>query len=93
MHGQFDELTLVLPLIRHYEADNIELPRLALLDVIKLKMKELELLPSYLTKVIGSEEDVNLFLAGKNALSNKTLRALCNKLYIRIPLNDNSLIK
>ena len=90
---EFDELTLVLPLIRHYEASNIELPRLALLDVIKLKMKELELLPSYLTKVIGSEEDVNLFLAGKNALSNKTLRALCNKLYIRIPLNDNSLIK
>jgi antitoxin component HigA of HigAB toxin-antitoxin module len=89
---EFDELTLLLPLIRHYEADNIELPRLAIVDVIKLKMKELEMNPSYFTKVI-SEEDVNLYLAGKSALSNKTLRALCKKLYILIPLNDNSLIK
>ena len=90
---EFDELALLLPLIRHYEAGNIELPRLAILDVIKLKMKELEMPASFLTNVIGSEEDVNLFLAGKNSLSNKTLQALCNKLYIRIPLNDNSLIK
>jgi antitoxin component HigA of HigAB toxin-antitoxin module len=90
---EFDELALLLPLIRHYEASNIELPRLTLLDVIKLKMKELEMPASFLTNVIGSQEDVNLFLAGKNSLSNKTLQALCNKLYIRIPLNDNSLIK
>jgi antitoxin component HigA of HigAB toxin-antitoxin module len=90
---EFDELALLLPLIRHYEAGNIELTRLAILDVIKLKMKELEMPASFLTNVIGSEEDVNLFLAGKNSLSSKTLQALCNKLYIRIPLNDNSLIK
>lgn len=90
---EFDELALLLPLIRHYEASKIELPRLALLDAIKLKMKVLEMIPAYLTKAIGSEEEINLFLAGKNAPSDEVLQAICDQLYIRIPLNDNSLIK
>jgi antitoxin component HigA of HigAB toxin-antitoxin module len=90
---EFDELTLLLPLIRHYEASNIELPRLAILDVIKLKMEILGMIPSHLTFIIGSDEEADLFLAGKNTLPNKTLKAVWNLLCIRIPLNDQSLIK
>ncbi|MDN5286240.1 MAG: hypothetical protein JWR38_2514 [Mucilaginibacter sp.] len=91
--AEFDELALLLPLIRHYEATNIELPGLALLDVIKLKMEILGMIPSHLTFIIGSDEEANLFLAGKNTLPNKTLKAVCDLLCIRIPLNDQSLIK
>ncbi len=90
---EFDELVLLLPLIRHYEACYIELPGLALLDVIKLKMEILGITPPYLTPIIGSEEEVNLFLTGKNILPDKILKAVCKLLYIRIPLNDKSLIK
>jgi antitoxin component HigA of HigAB toxin-antitoxin module len=90
---EFDELALLLPFIRHHEATNIELPRLALLDVIKLKMEMLEMNPSHLTFIIGSDEEVNLFLTGKNTLPDKTLKTVCKLLCIRIPLNDKSLIK
>jgi antitoxin component HigA of HigAB toxin-antitoxin module len=90
---EFDELSLLIPLIRHYEACYIELPGPALLDVIKLKMEMLEMNSSHLTFIIGSEEEVNQFLTGKNTLPNKILKAVCKLLYIRIPLNDKSLIK
>lgn len=90
---EFDELALLLPLIRHYEATNIKLPDVALLDIIKLKMEMLQMIPSHLTFIIGSDEEANLFLAGKNVLPNKTLKAVWNLLRIRIPLNDQSLIK
>jgi len=90
---EFDELASLLPFIRHHEATNIELPQLALLDVIKLKMEMLEMNPSHLTFIIGSDEEVNLFLTGKNTLPNKTLKTVCKLLCIRIPLHDKSLIK
>ncbi|MBB6110347.1 hypothetical protein SAMN05421821_106155 [Mucilaginibacter lappiensis] len=90
---EFGEPSLLLPLIWHYEATNIELPRLALLDVIKLKMEMFEMNPSHLTFIVGSDEEVSLFLTGKNTLSEKKLQAICDLLYILIPLNDKSLIK
>ena len=90
---EFDELSLLLPLIRHYEASNIELPPLAIWDVIKLKMEQIDMPSSYLVRTIGSQPEVDLFLAGKNTLSDKTLQAICDQLFIRIPLNDQSLIK
>ena len=90
---EFDELASLLLLNTNYEASHIELPRLALLDVIKLKMEMLEMNPSHLTFIIGSDEEVNLFLTGKNTLPNKILKTVCKLLCIRIPLNDKSLIK
>jgi antitoxin component HigA of HigAB toxin-antitoxin module len=90
---EFDELALLLPLIQHYEASHIELPRLVLLDVIKLKIKELDMPSSFLISTIGSQEEADLFLAGKNTLPDKTLQAISDLLFICIPLNDKSLIK
>ena len=91
--SDFKELALLLPLIRHYEATNIEFPRLAILDAIKLQMKMLEMNPSHLTFIIGTEEEANLFFTGKDTLPPKTLQAICDLLFLRIPLNDKSLIK
>jgi len=56
-------------------------------------MEMLEMNPSHLTFIIGSDEEVNLFLTGKNTLPNKTLKTVCKLLCIRIPLHDKSLIK
>jgi hypothetical protein len=83
----------LLPLIRHYEAGHIELPRLAIRDAIKLKMTELEIPSSFLPDTIGSPEEIDLFLAGEGTLPEKNLQAVCDLLFIRIPLNDKSLIK
>jgi antitoxin component HigA of HigAB toxin-antitoxin module len=56
-------------------------------------MQMIELPTSALQKNIGSQQEVDQFLMGKSTLPEETLQAICDFLFIRIPLNDNSLIK
>jgi hypothetical protein len=90
---EFDELALLLPLISHYEASNIELPPLAIWDAVKLKMEQIDMPSSFLVRAIGSQDETDQFLAGQISLSEQTLQEVCDLLFLRVPLNDQSLIK
>lgn len=85
---EFNELALLLPLIKHYEDSNIVLPELNPLDAVKLRMRDQKLTRPFLTKIIGSEDLVNLFLSGKETLPPSVLENLYNRLKISFLLND-----
>ncbi|MDN5286241.1 MAG: hypothetical protein JWR38_2515 [Mucilaginibacter sp.] len=80
---EFDELNLLLPLIKHYEDSKLVLPQLDMADVIRHEIKSFDMLKPLLNPVIGNEDDVNLFLAGKKQLSEETLKAACGVIGIR----------
>jgi antitoxin component HigA of HigAB toxin-antitoxin module len=80
---EFEELSSLLPLIKHYEDTKLILPELDISDVIRLTIKNFNLLRPMLKPIIGSEEKVNLFLAGEQRLPEETLKLICNSLGIR----------
>ncbi|SDE12294.1 hypothetical protein SAMN05216464_10436 [Mucilaginibacter pineti] len=80
---EFDELALLIPLIVHYEQSKLILPEIDMLNVVKYMMKELEIIPQYLTPFIATEEEIRLFLAGQQPLGDKALRKLYKMLSIR----------
>jgi hypothetical protein len=73
----------LLPLVKDYEDMKLNLPELAVLDVIRLTIGNFDLLRPLLTPIIGNEEEVDLFLTGKLQLSKATLELICNTIGIR----------
>jgi HTH-type transcriptional regulator / antitoxin HigA len=81
---EFAEIELLLPLIKNYEENKIALPALDPVALAKVRMKELQLTPQHLASLAGEEEEeMNLFLEGKKALSTDALRKLFHHLGIR----------
>jgi antitoxin component HigA of HigAB toxin-antitoxin module len=80
---EFEELSSLLPLVKHYEDTKLILPELDISDVIRLTIKNFNLLMPMLKPIIGSEEEVDQFLAGKQLLPEETLKLICNSLGIR----------
>jgi hypothetical protein len=73
----------LLPLVKDYEDMKLNLPELAVLDVIRLTIGNFDLLRQLLIPIIGNEEEVDLFLTGKLQLSKATLELICNTIGIR----------
>jgi antitoxin component HigA of HigAB toxin-antitoxin module len=80
---EFEELSSLLPLVKHYEDTKLILPELDISDVIRLTIKNFDLLRPMLNPIIGRQEEVDLFLAGKQQLPEETLKLICNNLGIR----------
>jgi HTH-type transcriptional regulator/antitoxin HigA len=74
--AEFDELASLIPSLEVYEDLHFKLPELNPRDVIALEMKKRKEIPLYLAPIIGTEEDVELFLQGKKDLSDEVLREL-----------------
>lgn len=80
---EFEELELLLVLVKDYEDKNIVLPELDPIEVVKLKMEEKGLKAKDLEPIIGSKGHVSLVLAGKRDLTLKMAKAL--HLFLGIP--------
>lgn len=80
---EFEELSSLLPLVKHYEDTKLILPELDISDVIRLTIKNFDLLRPMLKPIIGRQEEVDLFLAGKQQLPEQMLKLICNNLGIR----------
>jgi HTH-type transcriptional regulator/antitoxin HigA len=80
---EFEELSSLLPLVEHYEDTKLILPELEISDVIRLTIKNFDLLKPMLKPIIGQEKEVDLFLAGKQQLPEETLKLICNSIGIR----------
>lgn len=80
---EFDELDKLIPLIAHYEQSKLGLPELKMLDVVKYKMEMLEITPQSLPHFVGTPEEIDLFLAGKQSLPDEKFDRLCNLLWIK----------
>jgi len=76
----FDELATLIPLIRSYEAQYIRLPQLDLSSAVKSRMEEFQIQPEQLPSLIGSREEIDLFLSGKQSLAEEQLRPLLKML-------------
>jgi antitoxin component HigA of HigAB toxin-antitoxin module len=80
---EFEELNLLLPLVKRYEDTKLSLPKLDIADVIRLTIKNFNLLRPMLIPIIGSEEEVELFLTGKHQLQEETVELICNTIGIQ----------
>jgi antitoxin component HigA of HigAB toxin-antitoxin module len=80
---EFDELAKLVPLIAHYEQSKLGLPKLTMLDVVKYKMEMLEIMPQSLPDFVGTAEEIDLFLAGKQSLTDEKLERLYDFLWIK----------
>lgn len=72
----FEELELLLVLVKDYEDKNIVIPRLDPLEVVKLKMQEKGIKVKDLENIIGSKGHVSLILSGKREITLKMAKAL-----------------
>lgn len=73
---EFEELELLLVLVRDYEDRHIVIPELDPLEVVKLKMEEKGLKAKDLESIIGTKGHVSLVLSGKRELTLKMAKAL-----------------
>ena len=73
---EFEELELLLILVKDYEDKHIILPELDPIDVVKLKMEEKGLKQKDLEPYIGSKSHVSLVLSKKRDLTLKMVKAL-----------------
>lgn len=80
---KFEELELLLVLVKDYEDKHIVMPALDPIEVVKLKMEEKGLKPKDLEPIIGSKGHISLILAGKRELTLKMAKAL--RLFLGIP--------
>lgn len=74
--SEFEELELLLILVKDYEDKNIVVPELDPIEVIKLKMEEKGIKAKDLEPIIGSKGHVSLILSGKRELTLKMARSL-----------------
>lgn len=80
---EFDELELLLLLIKDYEDKHIFLPAVNPLEVIKERMKEKGIMPKDLVKVIGSKGHVSSVLSGRREITLTMASKL--KKYFQLP--------
>jgi len=77
--AEFDELASLIPSLEVYEELHFKLPELNPVDVIGLEMRKRKEIPLYLAPIVGTEEDVELFLQGKKSLSDEVLKELYSR--------------
>lgn len=80
---EYEELELLLVLVKDYEDKNIIIPDLNPIEVIKLRMEEKGTKPKDLEPIIGSKAHVSLVLSGKRELTLKMAKSLHK--YLGIP--------
>lgn len=73
---EFEELELLLVLVKDYEDKNIIIPELDPIEVIKLKMEEKGVKAKDLESIIGSKGHVSLVLSGKRELTLQMAKSL-----------------
>lgn len=73
---EFEELELLLILVKDYEDKNIVIPELDPIEIIKLKMEEKGIKAKDLEPIIGSKGHVSLILSGKREITLKMARSL-----------------
>ena len=79
---EFEELELLLVLVKDYEDKHFVLPDLDPIEVVKLKMYERGLKAKDLEPVIGSKGHVSSILSGKREVTLKMAKALSSFLGI-----------
>ena len=80
---EFEELELLLVLVKDYEDKHVVIPELDPIEVVKLKMEEKGLKAKDLEFIIGSKGHVSSVLSGKKDLTLKMAKALHN--FLQIP--------
>ena len=80
---EFEELELLLVLIKDYEDKYIQIPDLEPLEVVKLKMEEKGLKSKDLVPIIGTKGHVSAVLSGKREITLKMAKAL--RVFLGIP--------
>jgi antitoxin component HigA of HigAB toxin-antitoxin module len=80
---EFDELLKLIPLIAHYEQNKLDFPELKQVDVVNYKMNMFQITPQSLPGFIGTAEEIELFMAGKQTLAPEKIEWLCNLLWIK----------
>jgi len=73
---EFEELELLLVLVKDYEDKHIAIPELDPIEVIKMKMSEKGMKAKDLEPIIGTKGHVSLVLSGKRELTLKMAKAL-----------------
>ena len=73
---EFEELELLLVLVKDYEDKHIVIPELDPIEVVKLKMAEKGLKAKDLEPIIGSKGHVSSVLSGKREITLKMAKAL-----------------
>ena len=79
---EFEELELLLVLVKDYENKHIIIPELDPIEVVKLKMEEKGLLSKDLVSWIGSKAYVSALLNRKKPLTLRIAKVLHKKLGI-----------
>ncbi len=72
----YDELELLIVLVKDYDDKHYQLPTLSPIDVIKYKMEEKGLKAKDLEPVLGSKGHVSSILSGRRALTLQTAKRL-----------------
>jgi HTH-type transcriptional regulator/antitoxin HigA len=80
---EFDELDLLIILIKDYDDRHYPVPELDALEVIKIKMQEKGMKNKDLEPIIGSKGHVSAILSGKREITLKMAQKLKN--YFNIP--------
>lgn len=78
-----EELSLLLVLVKDYEDKHVQIPTLNPIEVIKLKMEEMDMQEQDLETIIGDTQNISSILSGKTDLSLKTAQKL--KSYFHLP--------
>jgi HTH-type transcriptional regulator/antitoxin HigA len=73
---EYDELDLLMVLIKDYDDKHYQLPKLNALEVIKYKMQEMGIKAKDLEPIIGSKGHVSSVLSGKREITLKTAQKL-----------------
>jgi len=86
--SEFEELLVLLPLIREFENHKLKFPVLHNFEIVKDKLKMYKMKPTDLPAIDGGEEQINLFLSGQLELSDEIVGQMFKVLFIRIPVGD-----
>lgn len=81
--SEYDELDLLMVLVKDYDDKHYQLPELNALEVIKYKMQEMGIKAKDLEPIIGSKGHVSSVLSGKREITLKTAQKL--KDFLSIP--------
>jgi len=76
------EKLLLAHLISHYEKKTISLPQLDPIEIIKIRMKELNMKPVDLVKIYGHKGNISKVLNYQRSLSLEMIRLFSEKLGI-----------
>jgi|GEM_PF-2556316 len=85
---EFEELLVLLPLIREFENHKLKFPVLHNFEIVKDRLEMFKMKPTDLPAIDGGEERINLFLSGQLELSDEIVGQMFKVLFIRIPIGD-----